>query len=239
MSRNVLVTGGGTGIGRAIAEAFAASGDDVHITGRREGPLKEAAAAIVGSVRPIVCDHVSPDSVVALAAALPERVDVLVNNAGGVIGGSFADGLAGVADAWRWQLETNLMTAVLTTEALFDRFASGGAIIHIGSIAADKGAGAYGAAKAALASWNIDLARTLGPRGVTSNVVAPGYVEATEFFGDGMTDTRRETLIAATSAGRPGTPADIAGMVLYLASAGARYVTGQTLNVNGGAWPTR
>ena len=254
MPRSILVTGGSTGIGRAVAEAFARQGDAVHITGRRAATLAEAAAAIdaatgasptspaVPAPVPVtthVCDHTAPDAVAALAAALPESVDVLINNAGGVNGPDTGDDLRGLAEAWRWQLDTNLMTAVLTTEALSDRLASGGAIVHIGSIAADKGASAYGAAKAALASWNVGLARALGPRDITSNVIAPGYIEATEFFGDAMTEVRRTTLIDATFTGRAGRPGDIAGTAVFLASAGARYVTGQTLNVNGGAWPTR
>jgi 3-oxoacyl-[acyl-carrier protein] reductase len=111
--------------------------------------------------------------------------------------------------------------------------------VHIGSIAADKGAGAYGAAKAGLASWNVGLAAELGPRGLTANVVAAGYVEATEFFRDRLTDARRTRLIADTDTGRPGTVEDIAGTVHFLASSAARQITGQVLNVNGGAWSTR
>lgn len=239
MTRHILVTGGGTGIGRAVAAAFAAQGDTVHITGRRETVLKEAADAI--GAHPIVCDHTSPEALADLAAALPASLDVLVNNAGGNtdIGAPDPDGLAATAAAWRRQLDANLITAVLTTELLADRLAPGGAVVHLGSIAADKGAGSYGAAKAALSSWNVDLARTLGARGVTSNVVSPGYIAETEFFGDGMTEQRYDTLVAATSVGRAGEPADIAGTVVYLASPGARYITGQTLAVNGGAWPSR
>jgi len=239
MTRHVLVTGGGTGIGRAVATAFAAQGDTVHITGRREAVLKETADAI--GAHPIVCDHTSPEDLAGLAAALPATLDVLVNNAGGNtdIGAPDPDGLAATAAAWRRQLDANLITAVLTTELLTDRLTPGGTVVHIGSIAADKGAGAYGAAKAALASWNVDLARTLGARGVTANVVSPGYIAETEFFADVMTEQRYSTLVAATSVGRAGEPADIAGTVVYLASPGARYITGQTLAVNGGAWPSR
>ncbi|MGA9310820.1 MAG: SDR family oxidoreductase, partial [Pseudonocardiaceae bacterium] len=114
-----------------------------------------------------------------------------------------------------------------------------GAVISISSIAADKGAGAYGAAKAGLASWNIDLARELGPRGVTANVLSPGYIAETEFFRDQLTDQRRDALIAATFTGRAGTPDDVAGAVAFLASSAARQITGQVLAVNGGARTTR
>ncbi|HEY1178577.1 MAG TPA: SDR family oxidoreductase [Phytomonospora sp.] len=239
MTRHVLVTGGGTGIGRAVAAAFTAQGDTVHITGRREAVLKEAAAAI--GAHPIVCDHTSPDDLTALAAALPATIDVLVNNAGGNtdIGAPEPEGLAAVAAAWRRQLDTNLISAALTVEALADRLAPGGAVVHIGSIAADKGNGSYGAAKAALASWNVGLARTLGARDITSNVVSPGYIAETEFFGDAMTEERYHSLVALTNVGRAGVPDDIAGTVVFLASPGARYISGQNLAVNGGAWSSR
>lgn len=239
MSRNIVVTGGGTGIGRAVAAKFAAAGDSVVITGRRAEVLEQAAKEL--SVTAITCDHTDPEQLAALAAALPDRVDVLVNNAGGntEMTRDEPSDLAGLAAAWQRNLDANLVSAVLTTAALDERLAQGGAVVHLGSIAADKGAYAYGAAKAAISSWNVSLARELGPRGITSNVVSPGYIAETEFFADRLTDTRRTTLTDATFAGRPGAPDDIAGAVFYLASPDARYVTGQTIAVNGGAWPSR
>lgn len=241
MSRTILVTGGGTGIGLAVAARFAAAGDAVVITGRRPRPLAEVAARLGAGVRAVRCDATDPDQLAAALADLPDRVDVLVNNAGGNtdLDRPPADGLAGLAAAWRANLDANLLSAVLTTHAVLDRLAGGGAVVHIGSIAADTGAGAYGAAKAALASWNVDLAGTLGARGVTSNVVSPGYVGDTEFFRDRLTADRRDRLVAQTATGRPGAPDDIAGAVWFLASPDARHVTGQVLNVNGGASTTR
>ncbi|GGX03926.1 SDR family NAD(P)-dependent oxidoreductase [Streptomyces noursei] len=240
MARTILITGGGTGIGRALAEHFAAHGDRVVITGRRPGPLKDAADALTG-VTAEVCDHTDPAALHRLAAELPERLDVLVNNAGGQTDFD-ADGatdLASYARDFRANLDANLLSAALTTRAVDDRLAAGGAVIHIGSIAADQGSGSYGAAKAGLASWNVDLARTLGPRGITANVVSPGYIAGTEFFRDQLADARRERLIAATATGRPGALDDITGAVAFLASPAARHITGQVLNVNGGAHPTR
>ncbi|GAU68328.1 putative oxidoreductase [Streptomyces sp. NBRC 110611] len=264
MSRTILVTGGGTGIGRAVAHHFADLGDEVIVTGRRTGPLEETAAGRPG-VRPLVCDHTDPHALGALRAELPARIDVLVNNAGGntdleagahaevhaeVHAGGDTDGganggadggigLVAYARAFRANLEANLLSAVLTTEAVADRLAAGGAVVHIGSIAADQGAGSYGAAKAGLASWNVDLSRTLGPRDITTNVVAPGYIADTDFFRDQLTDERRERLVAASAVGRAGAPSDIAGTVAFLASPAARHITGQVLNVNGGTRTTR
>ncbi|OZV76963.1 hypothetical protein CA850_25120 [Micromonospora echinospora] len=121
-------------------------------------------------------------------------------------------------------LELRALTAVLTTAAVRERLVRGGSVITIGSIAADTGAGAYGAAKAAVAAWNVDLAAQLGAHGVTANVVAPGYIADTEFFRDQLTDERRDELIAATHTGRAGTPDDVATTVHFLASRGARHI---------------
>ncbi|MGW1377601.1 SDR family NAD(P)-dependent oxidoreductase [Streptomyces sp. NPDC002446] len=240
MSRTILVTGGGTGIGCAVARHFAAQGDEVIVTGRRPGPLQEAAAGHPG-IRPQVCDHTDPDALTALLAQLPARIDVLVNNAGGNtdLDSDGAADLAAYARGFRANLDANLLSAALTTRAVEDRLAPGGAVVHIGSIAADQGAGSYGAAKAGLASWNVELSRTLGPRDITANVVAPGYVADTEFFRDKLTGERRESLVAASAVGRAGSPADIAGTVAFLASPAARHLTGQVLHINGGTRTTR
>jgi 3-oxoacyl-[acyl-carrier protein] reductase len=247
MARTVVVTGGGTGIGRATALRFAMAGDDVYVTGRRAEPLGETAALASkadapGAVHALVCDSAAPDQLRALFAQLPERVDVLVNNAGGNTDFAAAgsdESLESLSDAWRANFEANVLTAVLTTEALAPRLADSGSVISIGSIGAEKGAGSYGAAKAALASWNVYVAGVLGVRGITANVVSPGYTVETEFFRDTLTAQRRESLITATKNGRAGTPDDVAETIYFLASPGARHLTAQVLNVNGGAWSTR
>ncbi|MVO87634.1 SDR family oxidoreductase [Streptomyces sp. p1417] len=239
MARTILVTGGGTGIGRAIARHFAAEGDGVVVTGRRPEPLAELAAE--AGVSTAVCDHTDSAALTRLLDRLPDRIDVLVNNAGGNTDFD-TDGeqdLAAYARDFRANLDANLVSAALTTRALEDRLAPGGAVVHIGSIAAEQAAGSYGAAKAGLANWNIDLAGRLGSRGITANVVAPGYIADTEFFRDKLSGERREQLVAATATGRAGTPADIAGAVAFLASPAARHLTGQVLHVNGGARATR
>lgn len=239
MHRTVLVTGGRAGIGLATARRFAAAGDTVIITGRSAEELARVATDL--GARAIACDHADPAQVEALSEALPERVDVLVNNAGGNT--DFTQdagaGLSGLAGSWRANLQANLLSAVLTTTAVGPRLVAGGAVVHIGSIAADKGAGAYGAAKAGLASWNIDLAGELGARDITSNVVAPGYIAETGFFHGRLSDARRKALIDATDTKRAGVPEDIAETIYFLASPGGHHITGQLINVNGGAMPTR
>ncbi|MGH3404939.1 MAG: SDR family NAD(P)-dependent oxidoreductase [Streptosporangiaceae bacterium] len=240
--RQVVVTGGGTGIGRAVAAAFAEAGDDVVITGRRPDVLAKTAADLGSSVRPVPFDTADPAQVTAALSDLPPRVNVLVNCAGGNtdIGAPEPDGLAGLAAAWHANLDANVLSAVLVTTALRPRLAPGGAVISLSSIAAHRpGAAAYGAAKAAVEAWNLTLAADLGADQITANVISPGYIEHTEFFRDRMTPQRRTTLIGQTFTGRAGNPSDIAGTVLFLASPAASHITAQVLHVNGGALSAR
>lgn len=235
MVREVVVTGGGTGIGYAVAERFAASGDAVTITGRRAGVLEKGAARL--GVRAAAFDASDPEAVSGALEHLPERVDVLVNNAGA--NRDFAPpagaGLARLAAAWRRNIEANLMPAVLVTAALAPRFADGARIVTLGSTAARQGGGSYAAAKAALEPWNHDVARQFGRRGITANIVAPGLVLDTEFFGDVLTPELTEQLAAATRTGRAGSPRDVAALVEFLASPDAGHITGETVYVKGGA----
>ncbi|XGU21528.1 SDR family NAD(P)-dependent oxidoreductase [Rhodococcus sp. 3Y1] len=175
MTRTVLVTGGGTGIGRAVAAAFARDGDTVFVTGRRTEPLEKTAEELGDNVHALTCDNSDPKDLKRLQDSLPGTIDVVVHCAGGNtdFDREAPSDLESLAAGWRANLDSNLISAVLTTAAVRDRIPSGGAVITIGSIAADKGAGAYGAAKAAVATWNVDLAAELGPEGITANIVSP------------------------------------------------------------------
>jgi 3-oxoacyl-[acyl-carrier protein] reductase len=238
MTLTAVVTGGGTGIGRAIAAHLVSDGVDVVITGRRADVLAATAKEI--GARDVAFDATEPTEVQAALADLPETVNILVNNAGanmarqGMKGGD----LAALKALWTADYESNVMSAVLVTEALLPRLAEGGRVVSIGSIAGVRGNGSYGPAKAALVTWNVELARKLAGK-ATANVVAPGMTVETDFFNNTLTEERRAFLIGEIPSGRPGTPEDVAAAVSFLASSGAAHVTGQVLHVNGGGFNGR
>jgi 3-oxoacyl-[acyl-carrier protein] reductase len=241
MSRIVLVTGGGSGLGKAVAARFRAAGDTVIITGRTASRLASTAAEI--GARPVTCDASDPQQVMRMAGELGPDLDVLANMAGGNTdftrpGGQDAD-LGHVLAAWQANLDANLISAVLTTTAVLGKLRAGGSIINIGSIGAEYASTSYGAAKAALAAWTAGLSADVGPKGLTANVIAPGYIAGTGFFHGRLTEQRQAALIGATHDGRAGQPGDVAETAYFLASGGARHITGQTLHVNGGAHTTR
>jgi 3-oxoacyl-[acyl-carrier protein] reductase len=248
VNRIVLVTGGGNGLGKAVAARFLADGDAVFITGRNAGRVAEAAAEI--GAKPIPGDATDPGQVARMAGELDADLDVLVNMAGGNTdftatatppggpGGPIAE-LEAVAAAWHGNLDANLLSAVLTTTAVLGKLRAGGSIINVGSIGAEYASTSYGAAKAAVAAWTAGLSAEVGARGLTANVISPGYIAETDFFRGRLTEERKAALIGATHNGRAGRPGDIAETAYFLASDGARHITGQILHVNGGAHTTR
>jgi 3-oxoacyl-[acyl-carrier protein] reductase len=237
MSRLAVVTGGGTGIGRATAGMLAGEGYDVLIVGRRADVLSDAAKWIGPQATAVTADVSDPAQIPAVVEAVGQRpVDVLVNNAGAYVTGPSST-LPEVADHWRANFESNVVTAVLTTTALLPSMRRpGGRIILTSSIAAQKGGGGpYSAAKAALHGYVLDLATELGDQGITANVISPGYVTDSEFFVGRMTEAGHRARVDATLVKRAGEPDDIAEAVRWLAGPGGGYVTGQIINVNGGS----
>lgn len=242
MTRNVVISGGGTGIGLAAARVFAGDGDRVLLLGRRAEVLEKAGVPRALTFAADLGEAADVRRVERFVADEFGTVDVLIHSAGGAgylePASSSEDPLEQAAYDWTLNFRSNTLTAVLLTEALKNRLADpGGRVLFLSSIAAYRGSGSpgYAAAKAALHPYAHALAQQLGPRGVTVNVVAPGYVEDTEFFGGAMTEERRSQRIAETLNGRAGTPGDVAATLHWLASPGAAHITSQIIQVNGGA----
>ncbi|MEU8655605.1 SDR family NAD(P)-dependent oxidoreductase [Actinoplanes philippinensis] len=237
MTRLAVVTGGGTGIGRATAGMLAGEGYDVIIVGRRAEVLADAVKWIGPQATAVTADAADPAQIPAVVEAVAGRpLDVLVNNAGAYIGGDDTT-LDAVAARWRANLDSNVLSAVLMTTALLPQLRRpGGKIILTSSIAAQRGGGGpYSAAKAALHGYGLDLATSLGAEGITANVIAPGYVTDSEFFDGRMTPEGHRKRVDASVLKRAGTPDDIAEAVRWLIGPGGGFVTGQIINVNGGS----
>jgi 3-oxoacyl-[acyl-carrier protein] reductase len=236
-----VVTGGGTGIGKAIAKRLSSEGIRVIILGRREQVLADAAAEINLAhhdelVEYLAADVSDPDQVEQAAARITaeQGVDILVNNVGGgmATGGS---SLAEIADSFRADFTGNVITAVLVTEALLPAITRpGGRIVMISSVAGLRGAGSYGVAKAALHGYVWDLATRLAPQEVTVNAVAPGFVPETEYWEGRADEETVRSRLARIPMNRAGTPAEVAEAVAYFCGNESGWTTGQILQVNGG-----
>jgi 3-oxoacyl-[acyl-carrier protein] reductase len=232
MSRVALVTGGSGGIGRAIAAALAAQGCQVAVGYATNGESAEKLAADIGgwAVRIDVTDAASIDA----AFAAIDKPAILVNNAG-----ITADGLAlrMGEDQWRRVLSTNLDGAFnVTSRALPGMVrARWGRIVNIGSVAGLTGSAGqvnYATAKAGLVGMTRSLAREVGSRGITCNVVAPGPI-ATDMTA-ALSAERQAELAQQVPLGRMGTPGEVGAVVAFLCSEAAAYITGALVPVDGG-----
>ncbi|MBA3743318.1 MAG: SDR family oxidoreductase [Sporichthya sp.] len=227
------MTGAARGIGRATAERLIAAGYEVTI-GDRDLDAVQATAAEIGA-KAVQLDVTDEASVIAAAAGFTE-LDVLVNNAGMYLRGTLS---TMTVEDYRTVMDVNLLGPILMTRHFADALAAngGGAVVNLASMSGYTpvpGTGAYSMAKAAVISFTELAALEYAPRGIRVNGVAPGRI-ATAMTADRQGDPEREARThALIPLGRSGEAADVAEAVFYLASAGAAYITGQVVRVDGG-----
>jgi 3-oxoacyl-[acyl-carrier protein] reductase len=236
--KTALVTGATGGIGKDIAKGLHAAGATVALSGTRPEALEALAAEIGSRTHVLPCnlsDRADADKLIPAAEATLNGLDILVNNAG-ITRDMLAMKLKD--EDWDDVLEVNLTTAFRLSRAALRGMIKKrhGRIIGVTSIVGVTGGvggqANYAASKAGMIGMSKSLAAEIAVRGVTVNCVAPGFIESP--MTDKLTDAQKEKLLGLIPAGRFGTGADVAGAVVYLASAEAAYVTGQTLHVNGG-----
>ncbi|MHA1565692.1 MAG: SDR family NAD(P)-dependent oxidoreductase [Alphaproteobacteria bacterium] len=232
-----IITGGGTGIGRATAEAFVAEGAKVLIVGRREAPIKELAAKYDGEMAYLQADVTQSGIAKAIMDHAMEvfgRVDILVNNAGTAV----IKPLSMITDDEIEEVLATNVRAVLamSREAIPALEKSKGSIINLSSVAAQTavpGMSAYAATKSGVDRLSKILAVELGPMGIRVNVVAPGLTQ-TDMLSVMPDETLTQLVNEGTALRRLGEPADVAQSLVWLASDDAGWITGQVIQASGG-----
>ena len=235
--KRALVTGASGGIGREIAKALAAAGATVALSGTRVAALEDTQKEI-GKDCPILPANLSKldevDKLVPAAEAAMGVVDILVNNAGMTRDNLF---MRMKDEEWDEVLAVNLTAAFHLNRAVLRGMmkARWGRIIGISSVVGvmgNPGQGNYAASKAGLIGMNKALAYEVASRNITVNSIAPGFIASA--MTDELNDKQRESILSSVPAGRLGTAQEVAGCAVFLASDAAAYITGHTLNVNGG-----
>ena len=239
-----LITGASSGIGRATAEAMARQGARVGVNYCKNQVGAEQAAETIrkaGSEALVLRADVTRDAdVLAMVEAVRKewgRIDILVNNAGDLLG---RHTLANMTEEyWDLIMALNLKSAFLCVKAVWEEMVArkSGCIVNVSSIAGRNGGGpgaaAYAAAKAGLLTYTKSLAKELAPHGVRVNGIAPGVI-ATPYHERYSPAEVMQRLVALIPLGRAGTSEEIADVIVFLASPAARYITGETIEVNGG-----
>jgi NAD(P)-dependent dehydrogenase (short-subunit alcohol dehydrogenase family) len=243
--RSALVTGGGSGIGRAIALRLAAEGARVAVSGRRPDPLAETVAAIEEAggrgvaISADIASEAEASRMVGETLAALDRLDILVNNAGSIRRGVLMHELS--LERWREQVQVNLEGVFLVTRAALPAMLGGDgdrSIVNIASTLAHTAAAGVSpsvAAKGGVVALTRSIAVEYAAHGIRANCVCPAIVVTPLAYTDRPHfDEQRPGFEAMYPLGRLGEPEDVAGAVAYLASADAAWVTGTVLDVDGG-----
>ena len=239
-----LITGASSGIGRATAEALAREGVRVGVNYLKNQKGAEEAVETVrkagGEALAVRADVTRQDEVNALVAAVRKewgRIDILVNNAGDLLARRTLADMT--EEYWDQIMDLNLKSAFLCTQAVWKEMAAcqSGCIINVTSIAGRNGGGpgaaAYAAAKGALLTYTRSLAKELAPHGIRVNGIAPGVI-ATPYHERHSPGEVFKRFIASIPLGRAGAAEEVADVIVFLASPAARYIIGETIEVNGG-----
>jgi 3-oxoacyl-[acyl-carrier protein] reductase len=235
--KRALVTGASGGIGRAIATALAAQGAEVALSGTRVGALEDVAGTISGKTHILPCNLSDMDAVDRLVPQAEEAIgglDILINNAGMTRDNIF---MRMKDEEWDDVLKVNLTAPFHLARAAMrgmmkQRFGRVISITSVVGVVGNPGQGNYAASKAGLAGMSKALAHEVASRGITVNTIAPGFI--TSAMTDELNDKQRETIMQKVPAKRLGTAEEVAACAVFLASDGAGYITGHTLNLNGG-----
>lgn len=238
-NQTALVTGASGGIGRAMAQAFSEAGAAVVLAGTRQPVLEEVAATLPGKYTIITGDMAKPetaDRLVEESLKAFGRLDIIVNNAGVTKDGLM---MRMKDEDWQTVLDINLTGAFRLCRAALKPMmkARSGRIINISSVVGfmgNAGQSNYVASKAGLIGLTKSLALEVASRNITVNAIAPGFIKTP--MTDALNEQQTAAMLTRIPLGVYGEPTDIAAAALYLASPGGKYVTGQTVHVNGGLY---
>jgi len=245
-----IVTGGADGLGKAIAKQYLEHGFNVAAFDINELALRATAAEFqsIGDFLPVTTNVVEEEILIQSVQAVYERfgrIDVLVNNAGGSMAISQAIEKIDAND-WDKVVNLNLRSTFLCSKAVIPYMKKNnwGRIINMSSMAGRSrsvfGGTPYAAAKAGIIGFTRQASKELGPFGITINAVAPGTIisgaRISDYWHNKKTEEERNGFIQANPMGRPGVPEDVAGVVYFLGTQEAGYITGAVIDVNGGHW---
>lgn len=245
--RTALVTGGNIGIGRGVALALAKCGAQVALTYYSHREEGEETLKMIEDLGGKACvfqldatDSSQVNEVMGqVAEALGGHIDILMNNAGHMVGRSK---IAEMSDEhWHQVMDVNVSSTFFCTRAVLPYMNRGwGRIVNMSSLAARNGGGpgavAYAASKGAIIAYTRGLAKEVADQGINVNGVAPGLILETPFHENFNTETGIQAVINSTPLKTGGTPADVAGAVLYFVSELGSFITGEVIDINGGLW---